>query len=145
MKKWMCILIISYTMISCGHKQNYNDKISSDTDKDKDCIEVLYFHTKKRCITCNAIESLTKEVIDTYFTDTINKNRVIFKVINISTKEGEKIADKYEVTWSSLFVNKWVEGKESVNNMTDFAFSFSRNSPDKFKTGIKDKIEELQN
>lgn len=137
--------MVSFIMISCENKhRNQNETSSSEAGLDKDCIEVLYFHTKKRCITCNAIEDLTKEVIDTYFTDTINENMVILKVIDISTEEGEKIADKYEVTWSSLFVNKWVEGKENVNNMTDFAFSFARNSPEKFKTGIKDKIEELQ-
>jgi len=37
------------------------------------------------------------------------------------------IADKYEVTWSSLFVNGWKDGKENVNNMTEFSFSNARN------------------
>ncbi len=50
---------------------------------------------------------------------------------------------KYEVTWSSLFVNDWKDGKENVNNMTEFSFSNARNAPDKFKEGIKSKIDEL--
>lgn len=62
---------------------------------------------------------------------------------DISKKENEAIADKYEVTWSSLFVNGWKDGKENVNNMTEFSFSNARNAPDKFKEGIKSKIDEL--
>ena len=58
-------------------------------------------------------------------------------------KENEAIADKYEVTWSSLFVNGWKDGKENVNNMTEFSFSNAKNAPDKFKEGIKSKIDEL--
>ena len=54
-----------------------------------------------------------------------------------------EIADKYEVTWSSLFVNGWKDSKENVNNMTEFSFSNARNEPDKFKEGIKNKIDEL--
>ena len=65
------------------------------------------------------------------------------EVIDISKKENGQIADKYEVTWSSLFVNGWKDGKENVNNMTEFSFSNARKSPDKFKEGIKNKVDEL--
>jgi hypothetical protein len=40
-------------------------------------------------------------------------------------------------------VNGWKDGKENVNNMTEFSFSNARNAPDKFKEGIKSKIDEL--
>ena len=104
---------------------------------------MLYFHGKQRCITCNAIERLTKEVIEQDFAQQLKDGKIIFKVIDISTKEGEKIANTYEVTWSSLYINKWQNGKESRNNMTDFGFSHAKGSPDVFKAGVKKKIEEL--
>ena len=58
-------------------------------------------------------------------------------------KKKKAITDKYEVTWSSLFVNGWKDGEEDVNNMTEFSFSYAKNAPDKFKEGIKSKIDEL--
>ena len=58
-------------------------------------------------------------------------------------KEGEKIADQYEVTWSSLFVNRWKDGQEQRNNMTEFAFSKATSDPEGFKAGLKEKIEIL--
>jgi len=36
-----------------------------------------------------------------------SNSSIIYKVIDISKKENGQIADKYEVTWSSLFVNGW--------------------------------------
>lgn len=54
-----------------------------------------------------AIEKNAKEVVNTLFTNELENGTVVFKTVDISTPEGEKIADRYEVTWSSLFVNKW--------------------------------------
>ena len=40
----------------------------------------------------------------------------MFKVIDISKKENEKIVEKYEVTWSSLFVVRYNNGQETAEN-----------------------------
>ena len=142
MKRTLFFLLAMLTLAACGRNQNANAQAAAQTDQE-DVIEVLYFHGKQRCITCNAIERLTKEVVETDFAGQLKDGKIIFKVIDISTKEGEKIADAYEVTWSSLYINKWRDGKESRNNMTDFGFSYAKDSPDVFKAGVKKKIEEL--
>lgn len=90
-----------------------------------------------------AIEANTVALLDSLYSQEKANGKIIYKVVDISKKENEAIADKYEVTWSSLFVNGWKDGKENVNNMTEFSFSNARNAPDKFKEGIKSKIDEL--
>lgn len=142
MKQILFILLAVIGLSSCGNNQTANAQSSTKASQ-KDVIEVLYFHGKQRCVTCNAIEKLTKEVIDKDFAQQLKDGKIIFKIIDISTKDGEKIADKYEVTWSSLFINKWKDGKETKNNMTDFGFSYAKGSPDVFKAGVKKKIDEL--
>lgn len=87
-----------------------------------------------------AIEKNTREVLNSMFAKELKNGKVVFKIVDISTQEGEKIADKYEVTWSSLFVNKWKGGKETRNNMTEFAFGNARKNPDTFKKTLADKI-----
>ncbi|WP_042371914.1 nitrophenyl compound nitroreductase subunit ArsF family protein [Bacteroides neonati] len=141
MKKLLFALMAIIALTSCGNSQNANAQGATKTNQ-KEYVEVLYFHGKQRCVTCNTIEKLTKEVIDKDFAQQLKDGKVVFKVIDISTKEGEKIADKYEVTWSSLFVNKWKDGKETKNNMTDFGFSYAKGSPDVFKEGVKKKVNE---
>lgn len=142
MKNILFILLVILALSSCGNNQDARVK-SIAKSAQKDVIEILYFHGKQRCITCNAMEKLTKEVIEKDFAQQVKDGEIIFDIVDISTKEGEKIADKYEVTWSSLYINKWKDGHESKNNMTDFGFSYAKNSPDVFRSGIKKKIDEL--
>lgn len=87
-----------------------------------------------------AIEKNTREVINNLFANELKNGTVVFKIVDISTPEGEKIADKYEVTWSSLFVNKWKDSKETRSNLTEFAFGNARKNPDAFKKTLADKI-----
>lgn len=105
-------------------------------------VEILYFHGKRRCATCMAIESNTKEAVETNFPDRIKDGSVVFRVIDISQKENEAIADKYEVSWSSLYIVRHNAGTETAENMTEFAFANARNSPEVFKAGIVKAIKD---
>ena len=106
-------------------------------------VEILYFHGKQRCATCIAIGNSSQEVINKFFASEVKQGRVAFKEIDFSTPEGEKIADKYRVSSSSLFVNQWKNGREKPNDMTVFGFKYARNNPQVFKNGLKGKIEQL--
>ena len=142
MKKALFILLVIICLCSCGNDQKENAQSLTKSDE-KEYVEVLYFHGKQRCITCRSIERLTKDVIDINFAEQMKNGKLVFKVIDISTENGEKIADKYQVTWSSLFINKHKNGDEDKNNMTNFGFSYAKNKPEVFKDGVKKKIDEL--
>lgn len=111
--------------------------------KVKDHVEVMYFHGKQRCVTCMAIEKYAQEVVEKDFANEKKNGKVVFKVVDISTPEGAKIAKDYRVTWSSLFVNGWKNGKETRNDMTQFAFKNARKHTDEFKKGVNVKIKAL--
>lgn len=130
------IFALMIGLMSCGSGEN----TASAKSTQKDRVEVIYFHGKQRCATCMSIEKNTREVINSLFAKELKNGKVVFKIVDISTPEGEKIADRYEVTWSSLFVNKWKGGKETRNNMTEFAFGNARKNPDAFKKGLANKI-----
>jgi hypothetical protein len=109
----------------------------------KTVVEVLYFHGKQRCPTCIAIGDNSKNVVESYFSKQVKTGRVKFREIDISTPEGEKIGDRYRVTWSSLYVNQWKNGKEKRNDMTTFGFENARSNTPAFRTGLKNKISQL--
>ena len=111
--------------------------------KVKDHVEVIYFHGKQRCVTCMAIEKNAREVVEHNFANEKKSGKVVFKIVDISTDEGTKIAKDYRVTWSSLFVNGWKNGKEKRNDMTQFAFKNARKHTDEFKEGVSKKIKTL--
>ena len=136
MRKLFYLLIATLVLVSCGNGSKKKTGENQAEEIQSNRIEVLYFHGAQRCITCRAIETNTVALLDSLYSKEKADGKIIYKVI-------EAIADKYEVTWSSLFVNGWKDGKENVNNMTEFSFSNAKNAPDKFKEGIKSKIDEL--
>lgn len=141
--KNLSILIAAIMLLSaCGNGVADGSGVV-EPQSSGDCVEVLYFHGKQRCVTCNAIERLTGEVVETDFAPQLKDGKIRFQVVDISTRQGEALADRYEVTWSSLFVNKIKDGKQTDNNMTDFGFSCAKNSPETFKEGLRTKINEL--
>lgn len=107
-----------------------------------DRVEVMYFHGKQRCVTCLAIEKLAREVVETDFAQERKAGKVVWKVVDISTPAGQQLAKTYRVTWSSLLVNAWKDGKEKRSDLTRFAFKNARNRPSELKRGLSEKIRE---
>lgn len=143
MKTTLSAFILFFMMLtSCsGGKKQLREEPLVALNKDR--VEVLYFHGKQRCVTCNAIERLTKEALDEHFSTELADGKIVFRVIDISEKENEALADKYEVSWASLFINQWHDSEEISENMTDFGFSYAKSSPDLFKQGIREKVTTL--
>lgn len=133
--KLITMLSVAISLIACSG--NSNSPADTQTN---DRVEVIYFHGKQRCVTCMAIEQNVTEVMNEVFSPEIESGRVVFKIVDISTPDGEALADNYEVTWSSLFVNVWSDGKETRDNLTEYSFSNARSHPDEFKKTLSDKI-----
>lgn len=90
-----------------------------------------------------AIEQETKELVSTTFADEVKNGKLVFKTLDI--EENEALAEKYQITWSSLILVDYDNGKEKVEDMTKFAFGNARKSPETFKNGLTDKIKEMLN
>ncbi len=137
MKKILFLFIVCLVFVSCNtNARNGSDMQTRTEAAVKDHIEILYFHGKQRCTTCMAIERNTKDALMKNFAKQIKNGKVVFKVIDISKKENEKIAEQYEVTWSSLFIVRYKKGQETRKNMTEFAFSNANRSPEAFKAEV---------
>lgn len=143
MKKLICLFVSMTFMMACGSRSAQTNETAFIEGNDADRVEILYFYGAQRCLTCRAIESHTMALLDSLYTEETTNGKIVWKVVDISKPEYEAIADKYEVTGSSLFINGWKAGKECVNNMTRFSFANARKNPEQFKEGIRSKIEEL--
>ena len=107
------------------------------------CLGIFAFGNKNTKGTCAAIEKNTKETVETLFADELKDGSLVFKSIDISQSENEEIINKYEVTWSSLFNTKWKNGKDSTENLTEYAFAKALSAPDTFKANVTQKIRQL--
>lgn len=131
MKQILLTASIALSLISCGSTPATK---TSTADSTKNTVEVIYFHGKQRCVTCNEIERHSKFIVDSLASDTI-----VMRIVDISTPDGEAIADAYQVTWSSLFV----EYDGTAENLTDMAFSYAKGQPELFKTKLVESIKNI--
>ena len=135
----MCALLLGIS--ACGKVRAEGDGIAVDKGK-KSVVEVLYFYGKQRCATCIAIEKGTKEVMETKYAEELKSGELVFRSVDIQKEEA--LADKYEVSWSSLIIVDYDKnGDEHAQNLTEFAFANARRAPERFRADLTKKISEL--
>ena len=124
---------------SCGGRKNEKMTKTSDEPSTAD-VEVIYFFGKQRCSTCVAMEKFAKEALDSVFADKTKEGTIIFKSVDITTPDGEKLADRFEVSSSSLYIVDNNPDKPEKVDMTAFGFRNARNNRQVYKQGIIDQI-----
>lgn len=102
-------------------------------------IEIYYFHYTRRCITCNAVETVTKEAIAEMYPTQFKKGQITFKSINLDEKESETIAKKCQAEGQALL---FIANGKRID-LTDKGFMYAKNSPDKLKTEVKKTVDTL--
>lgn len=131
-------LMLTFLMSSLSlEAQNKKTQKVATTVSNK--IEVYYFHYTRRCITCNAVETVTKEAIAEMYPSQFKKGQITFKSINLDEKQNEAIARKCQAEGQALlFITK---GKRI--DLTDKGFMYAKSSPDKLKTEVKKTVDTL--
>lgn len=104
------------------------------TQQDEAGVKAYYFHATRRCATCEAVESVTKEALKEYYGD-----KVPFQSIDREEDRKNPLIKKYKVKGQALLI---VKGDEIVN-LTNDAFLNARTNPDKFKAKIKSAIDPM--
>ena len=104
-------------------------------------LKIFYFHSERRCPTCISIEDNTKKTLNTYFAKELKGGIICFQSNNADEKKKQKLVEKYEADGSSIYLTKVDGSSEKTTDFTNFAFSYSRNQPEKFIAGLKAEIE----
>lgn len=131
------LLILLISVSACNsqtsNEENNTPKLSQ---KDENKVTVFYFHGDRRCTTCKAVGSVSKETIAQNFSD---NPRVIFKDINIEEAENNEIKDKLEMSGSGLFV---YDGSKKID-LTAIAFQKAVSSPEVLSEKLIETVNEM--
>lgn len=129
--KLLLLTVLATAMnISCSAQTKKDEKPATVSKADK--VEVYYFHYTRRCATCNAVESVSKEAIAELYGD-----KVIFKDYNLDEEIGEEKGKELEISGQTLLI---VAGETKIN-ITNEGFMNARSNPDKLKAIMKEKID----
>lgn len=143
--KSLTIKILSIALVSGLISCNFTDKQTAEASTENknqvettsteqkiaaienNTLEVIQFHSTNRCMTCQKIEKLTKEVLAEY-------EAVPFKLISVDEKQNKTIVEKFEASGTALFLYNTATGE--FKNLTEFAFMTAGNE-EKFHTQLK--------
>ena len=100
-------------------------------------IEVYYFHFTRRCMTCQNVEKVSKNAVETLYPEKVKSGQISFQSVNLDEKAGEAIGAKYKIEGQSLIV---IAGDKKVD-LTEKGFLYANDSPDKLKAEIKKAVD----
>lgn len=106
-----------------------------------DKVEVFLFHSTRRCVSCINIGKYTKQTIDSDFSEELNSGKIVFREINIDLPENYQLAEKFQASQSSLFINTIREGKDDIKQ--DLTVWRLVGDQKDFESYLKGKIENI--
>jgi hypothetical protein len=131
---FICLLLIGSTNIQ-AQSASVNEEKRLTTTK----VEVYYFHNTRRCATCQAVESVTKETLEEFYPEQMKNGEIIFQSLNIEEDENEVLARELDISGQTLLFIKDGEKKDLTND----AFMHARSNPDKLKKKINQFIGDI--
>ena len=70
--------------------------------KDGNTLIVYYFHGTQRCRTCNAIEKMARNVVETRFVKALSEKRIVFKSVNVDDQANEHFVSTYSLSMRTV-------------------------------------------
>ena len=140
MKKLLIIIVIGMlqlNLITC--QSNDTVSIKNNDEEIASSVRVYYFHGTRRCTTCKAVEEVTKEILNEYYTTELANKIISFESINLDEEDSKEIANKLKVSGQTLLI---ISDKEAVN-LTNQAFMNAVSNPLKLSILLKETIDEM--
>jgi hypothetical protein len=109
------VLLLAFVGVSLawlGVKQFRRPAAASVAVDLSDRIEVIYFHGRERCDTCNKIEAWSHEALQDGFAAQLADQRVRWRVENFETPENEPLKKKYKLIAAAVVVSHVRGGEE---------------------------------
>ena len=139
MKNSKTLLVLVATMLLFSWNISAQNEEVKET-KSGNKVEVIDFHSTHRCMTCNAIEANTKFTLEEYFAEELKSGKITFQSINIDEKENYALAEKFQASGTSLYLNVIDGENEAIINLTNLAFKKGKDK-EAFSKELKRKIE----
>lgn len=131
--KYLIIAFVAIGMnMSCSAQANKENE--NDTTVKSDNVEVFYFHYTHRCVTCKAVESVSKDALKELYGDDVS-----FTAYNLDDSDASQKAEMLGTSGQTLLI---VSGDTKIN-LTNDGFMYARSNPEKLKKIIKEKVDPL--
>jgi hypothetical protein len=130
------IVLITLVIISCNYRTEPIPVVSVAKSGN---VEVYYFHTSIRCVTCKTVEAEARKNIEMLYADKVKSGNISFTALNLEEATGKSMGEKLGVNGQTLLI---VSGDQKIN-ITNEGFLYAVSQPQKFTEVMKSKIDPL--
>jgi hypothetical protein len=102
-----------------------------------DRVVLYYMHPTFRCVTCNQMEKMVQDLVQTEFAAPLDEGRLQWREVNY--EEDETLARRYNVATSSLVVVRFRGGEEADHEALDRIWPLL-DRPDELKALVRQAI-----
>jgi len=136
-------LLILILMISnaCSSSDNTN-AMDGQASANSDGLKVYAFHGTRQCETCKNMKKYTKATLEKYYKDELKSGEIVYQVVDVDDEANYKLAEKFEATGTALMINKVKNGKDQIEDWSEFAFEFAPGEQAEFEAKLKKMIQE---
>lgn len=131
--------IVSFTIILILSVSLFNVNAAKPKKTAIQKVEVYYFHFTHRCVTCQVVEDETLKALPLLYPKLFKAGKITFSSVNLDESESKTLAEKCKAEGQSLLI---ISGNKRMD-LTDKAFMYAKNDPEKLKIEIKKAIDSL--
>lgn len=143
LKEAISKLLLAFVIFSIGFAagkemaaRNASESLQSDLPL-KDGLAVMFFHARFRCVTCNSMEELAKQVLERDFAELLDNGEITWQVINF--QDNTELARRFDVGSSTIVVAQIQDGGYVDFQRLDEVWAKVGN-PDEFKAYVRDAV-----
>ncbi|MFA6103917.1 MAG: nitrophenyl compound nitroreductase subunit ArsF family protein [Victivallaceae bacterium] len=103
-------------------------------------VNVYYMHATFRCVTCNTIEKMTKQLLESKYKKQMQDGSILFSAVDF--QKNEPMAKQFDVISSCVVVARTKDGKTTVFERLDKVWELL-DKPDEFNAYISSAIDKL--
>jgi hypothetical protein len=104
-------------------------------------VDVYYFHPNERCPIDQSIEENARKLMQSAFARELKEGTIRFQVLNTDDKANAAIASGFDINAQALYIVHVEKNKTIKNDLTEFAFANGLTNPEKFRTELRDQVE----
>ncbi len=108
---------------SCGQNNSSQQvNVNPNNTAQLSRLEVYCFHGTRQCTTCKNMKANTLKALTLHYSKQLQDSSIVFKIVDVDLPENEVLAEKFQATGTALMLNWVKDGKDSIIDMSDFAF-----------------------
>lgn len=134
--KLLVLFAVMLSSVSCNAQSNKKQPSPQVASKE---VNVYYFHFERRCATCIAVEAESKKAVETLYPEQVKSGKISFASLDFTADASASAIQKSKAEGQSLLV---VSGNTRID-LTDKAFMYAKNNPEKLKEEIKKAIDSI--